>query len=245
MSVFKLVPLFSDVMLLSCGLELQNNLATVDCPIYVIDDCWPLNRQSNLDGLEVLRRRWPNLKVITNPKNLGIHEGLNYACSQLPLVAGDILVISAPDSVPLQKGWDEALVKVLEGHARIAYVGANSYAIDETPGVEWIYRKVNGVGIKIASNRPAMFHTTAWKWDFIKKVGGFTQPCAYYGHIESAMYSRLAEHNMMMAYLCDYNEDFRLQPFHGDLYFAWKQAQAHSGSFKGSFGEWLESRNIT
>lgn len=241
MAIYKTIQLFSDVNLLVAGLELQNDKATLDCDTYVYDDHWPLNRESNLAELEKLKRRWPRLKIIHGPENLGIHKGFNHLTSQMPLVEGDIIICTAPDSVPLQKGWDEAMAHVLTNDRNIAYVGTNSFNIDATD-CNWEHVNFGSLKVKLVRSRPAMFHSTAFQWDFLKKAGGFHQPCNYYGHLESQMFQKMQSVGMRSGYLCDFYEDFRLQPFHGDEYFAYKMAQAHTYSFAGSFKEYLEMR---
>lgn len=242
MAVYKTILLFSDVDLLMMGLELQNDKATLDCDTYVLDDCWPLNRYANDMALEKLKVRWPRLKVIKAPKNLGIHEGFNYLTKQMPLQDGDILICTAPDSVPLNKGWDDAMVKVHEADDRIAYVGTNSIAIDTTPNVRWVHGVTkDGIKIKIPANTPAMYHSTAFKWDFLKKCGGFHQPLNYYGLLEISMWNRMQHFGMHSAYLSEYSEDFRLEPYHPQIYRDYKIAQAHTKTFKGSFEEYLAS----
>lgn len=242
MKAYKAILLFSDVELLVAGLELQNDKATLDCPIYILDDHWPLNRAANLEKLEWVKKRWTNVTIITAPENMGIHMGFNYLCSQMPLESGDVIIASAPDSNPLQKGWDEAMVDALEWHSKLAYIGTNSIAIDQTPGVQWAFSESDKVKFKIPINRPAMFHSTAFDWNFLKKVGGFSQPTNFYGHLESAMWQKMHSAGMVSAYLCDYSEDFRLCNTHPQIYNEWKLAQAHTYTFKGSFKEYLEQQ---
>jgi GT2 family glycosyltransferase len=241
--VYRAIMLFSDVELLVAGLELQNDKATIDCPIYILDDHWPLNRAANLEKLEWVKKRWPQVVVVTAPHNMGIHHGFNYLCSQMPLEEDDLILVSAPDSCPLEKGWDQAMVTVLSAAPDLVYVGTNSEAIDKTPDMNWAFGYINGVKFKGARDRPAMFHSTGFKWSFLKSVGGFDQPTTHYGHLESVMWQKMLGQRKCSGYLEDFNEDFRLCNMHPQVYNDYKLAQAHTFTFSGSFEAYLKSIN--
>lgn len=242
MKVHKTCLLFGNVEQLVAGLELQEMTETL-LPRphkYILDDCYPLNRDQNIKLMLQVKKRWENqITFLHNDKNLGIHKSFNLLFEFLAPAEEDIIITVAPDTVPIDRGWDEAMVEVLTGDSTVAYVGTSSYATKSTPGVIWHKKMVGKVSYSVGDG-PAMSHATAWRASFLRKVGGFHQPMNYYGHLEAEMWIRARSLGMTHAYLDHHEEDFRLEAYHDDVYRRYKLDHAHKQTFPGSFAEYLE-----
>lgn len=239
--IYKTILLFSAVEQLAAGLELQNATATLDCETWVLDDFWPLDREQNLRGMEKLKTRWPNLKIVHAPENLGIHNGFNYLTSKMPLNQSDFIIQTAPDTVPITRGWDDALVRVLKNAEDIAYVSQSSDNVRGTPNILWEMRKVDGLNVMHPTG-PAIFQSLGFKWSFLSAIGGFWEPCSHYGYIEGYLYHKAQELGLRHAYLEDFIEVDRIGGYHPPEYTAWKVAHTRPApnDFKGNFAAWLE-----
>lgn len=257
MSIFQCVPLFSDVSQLIAGLELQYDKRWLDVPLYILDDQWPMNRERNLDLLEIVKKRF-GATVVTAPENLGVHHGFNYLTSKMPLADGDRILLCAPDTVPVREGWDSAEIDALDTYEDIAYVGLPGFdtfdpkhsnvAYWEKRYFQFHQRELANPQyideILMVPSSPACIHSSAWKWDFLKKVGGFSEPTSHYGHLETTMFSKARSLGMNHGYLAKFFEDFRLESYHDDSYRVWKTAHAACAPgeipFKGNFAEWAK-----
>ncbi|MGI6200112.1 MAG: glycosyltransferase family 2 protein [Christensenellales bacterium] len=90
--------------------------------LYVVD-----NRSS--DGtVELIQERFPQVRMIRSPKNLGFGKGHNLA---LPYLESDYHVIINPD-IKLPEGAIEPLISYLERHAEVAMVTPKILNLDGT-----------------------------------------------------------------------------------------------------------------
>ena len=90
--------------------------------LYVVD-----NRSS--DGtVELIQERFPQVRMIRSPKNLGFGKGHNLA---LPYLESDYHVIINPD-IQLPEGAIEPLISYLERHAEVAMVTPKILNLDGT-----------------------------------------------------------------------------------------------------------------
>ncbi len=160
------------------------------------------------------------------------------------------MILYDPDSGPTNQNWDSALVDAL--------------ALDESLGIvslmnprsqkELIERGFEEERLSSATRRhgqeafdlitwiakvPVVTSVTAFRWDFLKECGGLTEPRKYYGHLESAMWTRLTLAKKRWAYLPDYGEEDSLRALHDVEYKNWKWLHSHKNSFRGSFGEYV------
>lgn len=228
--------------MLIAGREIQSLASRAEAEWWVLDDCWPLNKKQNERLLELFLTRWPGTKLVRSPKNLGLHEGWNYLCSQMPLEDDDIILGVSPDSCP-SRSWDLAMKEVLEVAPDLAWVGSCSEAISLTPGVEWETRYISGHAVLIPINAPTMWHSMAFRWKVLKEIGGFSEPCNYYGHLETAMWNKLQKIGMKQGFLADYTETWPLESYHDRIYSDWKYLHAHERSFPGNFEDYYNFPN--
>lgn len=246
MKSYIICPVFSDVESLIAGMEVQKYSSIMNPEYWVYDDHWPYNRERNVAIMDTLEKRGRITKLIKGPKNLGIHEGLNYLMSQMPLQDDDILLWVGPDATPVNKGWDWALTDVLLSNPKLAYAGLSSYITFHTPNLKWeeCYTP-SGIHYSIP-NGPAMLHLSSWRYSFLKQTNGFHQPCKYYGHVESDMYARAKALGYEHCYLPNFQQTFQLDQYHSlyPEYITWK-IEHSSFRFNDSFPDWLKSKNIT
>lgn len=244
MKTYLAIASFCNAELLCIGLERAVQTRGLNSEIWVYEDFWPLHRECNQRILQACQKRH-GFKLIQSDRNRGLHHGLNYLTSQMPLEEDDILITIAPDSYMVKDSWDWAMQDVLLHDPEIAYVGLTSFVTGRTPNVEWDKRETEG-GVKYEIPSIAVqSHATAWKWSFLKQVGGFDEPTNYYGHLEGVMHRKAQLIGMKQAYLPDFQEDFpegvsRLYSYEPEIYKEWKFEHAQTFSFPGNFEEYLK-----
>lgn len=98
-----------------CVLSVQDALSSIESEIIVIDN------NSSDDSCEIIRSRFPNIKLIQNSENLGFPKGNNIGVSQ---AKGDYICILNPDTVVAEDTFTKVLVFAKEQHD-LGIVGVN------------------------------------------------------------------------------------------------------------------------
>ncbi|MCD0473226.1 glycosyltransferase family 2 protein [Flavobacterium sp. EDS] len=98
-----------------CVLSVQDALSSIESEIIVIDN------NSSDDSCEMIRSRFPNIKLIQNSENLGFPKGNNIGVSQ---AKGDYICILNPDTVVAEDTFTKVLVFAKEQHD-LGIVGVN------------------------------------------------------------------------------------------------------------------------
>lgn len=183
-----------------------------------------------------------NCTFLDPGKNLGLHDGFNWACNQLPLGPDDIIIGYDPDSWISTPGWDSAIVKSLQARPSIAWASLmNIRSEQEIAKVKFDEFTHDGVRLyKIY--HPVVNSVCAIRWSFLKEVGGFIEPVKYYGHLETAMWYRIQKTNNEWVYLPDYKETDQLRDMHDPEYMQYKFDHAHRFSWAGDFESWLKEK---
>ena len=83
-----------------CVLSVQNAIHNIDAEIIVIDN------NSQDDSCEMMKRRFPNLKLIENRENVGFPKGNNIGVSQ---AKGEYICILNPDTVVAEDTFTKVL----------------------------------------------------------------------------------------------------------------------------------------
>lgn len=98
-----------------CVLSVQDALSSIESEIIVIDN------NSSDDSCEMIRSRFPNIKLIQNSENLGFPKGNNIGVSQ---AKGDYICILNPDTVVAEDTFTKVLAFAKEQHD-LGIVGVN------------------------------------------------------------------------------------------------------------------------
>lgn len=180
-------------------------------------------------------------RVLRPERNLGLHDGWNWACSHLDLQDDDILIGYDPDSWPLTPGWDMALVTALSKDRRAGWASlTNVRSRRELEQKSCFEERVTDGYLRVWSTRlPVVNSVCAWKWGFLRKCGGLWEPKAYYGHLETWLFDRLKEQALDWVFLVDWTEDDTLRGRTDLEYIRWKWAHSHLGTWPGDFESFL------
>lgn len=173
-------------------------------------------------------------------KNLGLHEGANFVCQQIGIQDSDILIGLDHDAWPTTKGWGPDLIKVLNDPT-IAIASLWNKHAQDAPGRVWQPTTVQDVNC-LEADQFAVNGISAFPGWFIRSSGGFSEPCAFYGHIEQAMWTKARAIDRRQVYLAQHFDDLARSAGHDARYGEYKHAHAHSMEFRGSFEEWLKSK---
>ena len=199
-------------------------------PLYIVDNCYPgtpaefwIHWADRLGG-----------KVLSPGKNIGLHHGLNFAIKE----TGATKMIGVdPDTWPVTKGWDTALLSALE----LPSVGWASLWNEHSAGEmrQRGYTESTEGGMKLWTTKaPVVNSICAFNLDWVREAGGFTEPSEFYGGLECAMWARLVPKKRRWVWLCDFLEGKFDTMLEDTEYKRYKWAHAHEG-WHGSFGDWL------
>lgn len=242
--------------ILAASLEqrrLTRHLAVND---WVWDNFYPLKKQETAARVLVLCNSYGARRCYDDvlQSNIGLHCGFNALCSDMVLDGGlrdeDYIIVHDPDCFPITPGWDQALAHALTSDPNIAYACLNHPVSLKTPdrSYEQKWVTVEGLALDLRfPNAPCQFNITAWRWSFLKRVGGWDEPHKYYGGVESVMWDKARALGMKHCYLAEYKEDYRLCTMQDAIYHEYKNAhvgRTRQPAFDGSFEEYLKERGI-
>jgi hypothetical protein len=210
---------------------------------YWVDNCWPMDKEkSHMANVETCKQY--DIKVLSPGKNLGLHDGFNWALQQIHPEPQDIIIGYDCDCFPETDGWDQALVTTLIKGVQIGWASLMFWANEkELKERGYFETTVDGLKMWIAQC-PCINSICAWPYSFLKAIGGLHEPTKFYGGLECAMWNDLQTNNLRWAFLCDYREG------HAPIiapkeYTAYKWAHAHDGTWTGDFESWLARENKT
>ena len=173
-------------------------------------------------------------------KNLGLHDGFNWAMAQLPIEDHHYVIMYDGDNFPVNPGWDDALVRTLFYDEKLTWTTLWNPEIKNTHGrLRWERRTIVDHIRVWTPSAPYVKTVSAWKAGRLKEIGGFSEPTGYWGHLESAMHNKIRPRGWLDAFLPDYYESsapsHRIDP----EYHAWKVAHAHTFKVKVDLEQWL------
>lgn len=211
----------------------------LDIQHHVLYQHYPLYKNENYEKLIVLKKRF-GFHLHDAGKNLGLHNGINFVINQLSLKNDQVVIGFDPDSFPLGKGWDMALVRAILGSG-----GKNVWSSLANPRSkqelqERGFKKViiDGHLETWETKTPVVNSICAWSVDWLKKVG-LTEPRPYYGHLETEMYSKLGDKKW--TFVPGWSESDHLRDLHDREYVLFKWAHAHLKSWDGDFKDFIEA----
>jgi hypothetical protein len=87
----------------------------------LVDQHWPINYSKQKRALELIAKKF-GCQLLDPGKNLGLHEGFNWAWRQQAIPDNAMVIGYDPDSWPLDDGWDMAMAKAFVGSERIEWL---------------------------------------------------------------------------------------------------------------------------
>lgn len=141
--------------------------------------------------------------------NIGVSGNWTQVAQMFAVGRGDVLIGADPDERPMDKGWVEAISKVMQGDSTIAIV---SLVLPEQLALEgffenyfWGEREVNGVRVWEGRGMP-QWALIGISGNFIHAVGGVPRPdvAPIYGWIETACDYHMKRLGMKWVMLPDY-----------------------------------------
>lgn len=105
----------------NCLLSIRNNTNYPSYEVIVVD-------QGSVDGsLEMIKRDFPEVRLIENPENVGIPKASNQAFN---IARGDYFFLLGNDTEVFE-GWMENAVKIMESYPEICTVGSTQMGIND------------------------------------------------------------------------------------------------------------------
>lgn len=246
MKTIVVTPAFCKAELLDYSLGNYYENQTQSFEHYILLNHYPINKEENNRKIYDIAYKY-NCKIFDNEFDRGLHEGLNNFLNKSNFPENTIMIGFDPDSAiePMSIGFDKAMDETLRigkvdhGIAILALWGI---------GIDLKYRMNKGVFDKtLIGNKCVFLHPSVEMWsvaafdlDFIKQVGGFKQPHAYYGGAEIALCGDLVNNKRCLAYLTEYKERYHAYPKEeviDQIYAEWKRD--HLAGFTGSLEEYI------
>lgn len=207
---------------------------------FLLDQHYPLDKERNRQEIRSLCDLY-DVEVLDAGRNLGLHGGFNWAVRQLGLRADDIVIAYDLDSLPLTKGWDMALVRAIAGdpEGRVVWSSLlNPRSRRDLEARGYVRRQVDGY-LELWVTRTAVTNSIcAWRYGWLERVGFLSEPRAFYGHLEAAMFDRLGAASDW-AFLPGWTESDELRDLHDRAYVVYKWCHSHLKSWDGDFESWL------
>lgn len=219
--------------------QMQRTMSGQEVEKYFLNQHWPIKKASTIEAYKELAKTH-GAHFLDAGKNLGLHHGYNYIFEQAQLKDEDVVICYDPDLWPLTPCWDLAMVKVFSERPEISWIATKSEVLD-TEVTTWKNEMVGGVEVSYPG-KACVQSLCAFRWSWLKEIGGFDEPSAYYGGLECHLWSKLGSNKV--AYLQTYRDQMRyfenrVVPAYRD----YKWAHAHLGTWKGDFESYLQSKH--
>jgi hypothetical protein len=232
---------FAPARLVDLSLTAYRKTRNPDLPYehVLLDQHYPVDKEANRQAVRQLCDLY-DVEVLDAGRNLGLHEGFNWALRQLRLQPQDIVIAYDLDSLPLTPGWDMALVRAIAGDETGKIVWAsllNPRSEADLRARGFDRRQIDGY-LELWVTKTAVTNSIcAWRYGWLQSVGFLQEPRAFYGHLEAAMFSRLGDRQW--AFLPGWTESDELRNQHDRAYVVYKWCHSHLNSWPGDFESWL------
>ena len=228
----------------------------------IVDNHYPLDYGGVRLRMEQAQKILPSLTILDPGKNLGLHEGFNYALERvLPGLDDDDLIIAYDlDESPRSTGWLNAMRLVMAADSACGWLSMSSSAI-KTALADAPVRAIVGPArargetsptsasgpthecvAVIVPDRPCINHVCSWRVRALRAVGKLEESRPYYGYLEMVMWPKFKAAGYYQGWLRDfYDQHDAYGPYQDAEYQAYKRAHVASSpnTFLGSFEEWL------
>lgn len=209
----------------------------------ILGNHYPIDEKNNTEGIRVLAEKFDCI-YIDSLYDRGLHGSLNNALNILDIGENDIFIGCDCDDRP-SPGAFQAMKEVMLFDPTIGVLGLNFWVLPwkmKEHGLVMQEKTVAGHKLWVHPG-VEMWNIAAFNMKLMAKMGGFSQPNAYYGGIEVAIQGTMAQQNMKLCYLQDFSaEAVKLDRDDPSLfdksYRDWKTAHAHGG-FQGSYEKFL------
>ncbi len=243
MAVFAITMAFMNYRIIAKSLQAYQDTKNVDLPVklYILNNHYPLNYRENQTVLKELARHH-GATLLDAGQNLGLHDGFNYVVDKIKPDENDILIGYDPDSLPLQYGWDMALVRAIHGDSLGRAVWSslmNPRSKKDITERGYESRKADGYIEIWETKLPVTNSICAFKAGWLKSVGGLQESSKYYGHLESCMYEKMDRKKHGWVFLPGWTESDALRDMHDRDYVLYKWAHSHLKTWEGDFSSWL------
>ncbi len=242
MKTIVITPAFCKSILLHHSLKNYYELQTENYEHWILLNHYPVDEERNTDEIRKIAEQY-KCKVFDSEYDRGLHKSVNNFYDHNPQPEGTIQIGFDPDGAieQLSKGFDKALSETLRDGIKshsLCLLNLWNYEREINKGSENDKVIING-------NRVLMHPTVgvlnigAVDLDWIKSIGGFTEPCEYYGYIELALWQHMFG-KKRLGYLTEFKERYHAYPEDciDPEYQQWKAE--HIKGFTGSFEEWLK-----
>lgn len=209
----------------------------------VIDGHYPIDKDVNRIKIQNLCKKY-HCRYLDPGQDLGLHENLNYAVNTCNIGANDIFVCCDPDDFP-EPGSIDLLAKVIETDRSIAVLGLSFDLIQARIQQGTLQLRQAGPHLVYYHPTVEMFKTVAFNMRFIHSMPGkFKEERAYYGGIESYLYTHWKRLGLKLAYITPHCENVPIDksnPKYFDTsYRQWKDD--HLAGYVRSFEQWLNEK---
>jgi hypothetical protein len=150
-----------------------------------------VDNASTDDSLDLVRRNFPEVQIITSDQNLGYSGAVNFA---LPHATGAYVVVLNMDAM-VEVDWLRPLVAFMEAHPEVGAVTPKILLYDDPTRINALGQNihVSALGFNRALNRPDMpnqqqpfqvsgLHGAAFlmRKDVLERMGGMNEACFLY-----------------------------------------------------------------
>lgn len=246
MAVYAITLAFSNPRIIATSIkafyETRNQSLHLDGH-FIVDQHYPLHRDEMRETLSAI----PQLYRLLDPgRNLGLHDGFNWALAQIKPKREDIIIGYDCDSLPISQGWDMALVRAIEGrrgdrHGEVVWATlGNPRTLRDIRERGYDEATADGY-IKLMLTRTSITNSVcAWRYGWLQDVGFLQEPRAFYGHLEAAMWRKLKE-GKRWAVLPGWQESDELREMHDRAYIVYKWRHSHTNDWPGDFESFVKA----
>ena len=200
---------------------------------FLVNNHWPLSRDYSHDLAGFMAA-----SVFDKGYNLGGHGGTSYGLSCLNFADNDLILNYDLDSWPLDNGWLDAMVDVMEATPNMGWIGLMHEGCKQH--TDWYYKEIAGHKVAFVDH-PDMWSVTLFRGKML--LGGMLADSTYYGFVETAMDRKAKELGMINGWLKDFRETWHPIP-HPQSYNDYKRL--HAGKrFLGTYEEYLKCEKST
>lgn len=228
MAIFTL--LYNNYKVIDRSLTQLRKTNTLNLPIYAVDNAYPtltprlVSRLVNKHGITLIGDR----------VNRGLSGGYNELINHFKDVRYAILFDC--DSYPVTKGWDDALISVIQ-HPNVAYLSLMfdiaKNEMKERGFTPWRHES----GHVIWRPKQACVQSISCAdLDYLRQIGGLKEPKKYYGGLESMMFKYWNDAHQIGYIDGVYEEQNKSDVDNKYIEYKWKYA--HEG-YTGSFDDYL------
>lgn len=210
---------------------------------YYLDQRYPVSKDRNREECRRICDGY-GVTVLDAGRNLGLHDGFNYALNAACRPDDDIVIAFDADSTPIGQGWDMALVRAIRGDREQKVVWstlANPRTLADIKARGYTTKTVDGSIELMITNTAITNSICAWRLDWLRSVGLLSEPGPWYGNLETEMFAKLGD--KQWAVLPGWSESDHLRNLHDRAYTIYKWYLAHLKTTSADFETWLRDWN--